>query len=177
VSSRWRTAKLTEIPGSEQIPVPGLDRTPDEESEARRRRDPAALQRWDEFARRWPENDRSAHAVRRYLGLTSFGCNAYSASAGNPLVIPHDEAAYGQEELYLVVEGRAGFVCDGEETELGPGELLFAPPEVHREAYALETPTTLFLVGGRPGHAYEPPAWARDARSGGGADAPPPRSA
>ena len=44
---------------------------------------------------------------------------AFSASAGSLLVIPHDEAAYGQEELYLVVEGRARFVCNGEETELG----------------------------------------------------------
>jgi hypothetical protein len=159
----WRTARLTEIPGSEQIPVPGLELTREEEVEARRRRDPAAAARWEEFARRWPDNDRSAHSVRRYLGLTSFGCNAFSASAGNPLIVPHDESAYGQEELYLVVEGRARFVCDGEETELGPGEVVAAAPEIHREAYALETPTTLFLVGGLPGRAYEPPAWSRDA--------------
>ena len=89
----------------------------------------------------------------------------FSASAGGPLIVPRDETAYGQEELYLVVEGRARFVCDGEETELGVGEVLMAAPEVHREAYALESPTTLFLVGGLPGRAYEPPAWSRDART------------
>jgi mannose-6-phosphate isomerase-like protein (cupin superfamily) len=160
----WRKAKLTEIPGSEAIPVPGLELTPEQEWEARVQRDPLATKRWADFAERWPDNDRTAHSVRRFLGVTAFGCNAYSASAGNALIVPHDESAYGQEELYLVVEGRARFVCDGEETELGAGEVLFAAPDVHREAYALETPTTLFLVGGLPGRAYEPPAWSRDAR-------------
>jgi mannose-6-phosphate isomerase-like protein (cupin superfamily) len=80
------------------------------------------------------------------------------------LIVPHDERAYGQEELYLVVEGRAQFVCDGKEVEVGTGELLVASPEVHREAYALESPTTLFLVRGVPGGAYQPPPWSRDAQ-------------
>jgi mannose-6-phosphate isomerase-like protein (cupin superfamily) len=164
VTSGWRKAKLTEIPGSHEVPVPGRELTPEQEWEAVRQRDPAAAERWREFAERWPDNDRRTHAVRRYLGLTSFGCNAFSASAGNALIVPHDESAYGQEELYLVVEGRARFVCGGEQTELGTGEVLFVTPDVHREAYALETPTTLFLVGGLPGRAYEPPAWSRDAR-------------
>jgi hypothetical protein len=77
-----------------------------------------------------------------------------------------DELGEGeqQEELYLVVEGRARFVCDGEAVELGPGELLFARPGVRREAVALETPTMLFMVGGRPGEPYSPPIWASDWR-------------
>jgi mannose-6-phosphate isomerase-like protein (cupin superfamily) len=159
----WQTARLDEIPPSAEIPVPGLHLTPEQELEALRKRDPAAAERWKEFARRWPESDRRTHAVRRHFGLKSFGCNAYSASAGNPLVVPHDETEYGQEELYFVVEGRARFVCDGEEVELERGEMLFAHPEVAREAHALETPTTILLVGGVPGEAYVPPAWSRDA--------------
>jgi uncharacterized cupin superfamily protein len=164
VERAWQSAKLTEIPDSGDIPVPGVELTPEQEWEAVQRRDPAAVERWEAFFRRFPERDRTTHAVRRYFGLGAFGCNAYSASAGSPLIVPHDESAYGQEELYLVVEGRARFVCDGEETDLGAGEVLVASPEVHREAYALETPTTLFLVGGVPGRPYEPPAWSRDAR-------------
>ena len=126
-------------------------------------RDPAFVARATEFLRREAGSDRTTHAVRRYFGLSGFGCNAYSTSAGNALIVPHDESAYGQEELYLVVEGRARFVCDGEEVELGAGEVLVASPEVRREAYAVESPTTLFLVGGIPGRPYEPPAWSRDA--------------
>ncbi len=160
----WQTARLKEIPESGEIPVPGLELTFEQEWEALRERDPAVAERWTRFAQRWPDADRTTHAVRRHFGLTAFGCNAYSASAGSPLIVPHDETAYGQEELYLVVEGRARFVCDGDEVELGAGEVLVARPDVHREAYALESPTTLFLVGGLPGRPYEPPAWSRDAR-------------
>ena len=159
----WMSARLEEIPPSSAIPVPGVEqRSVEEELAALRERDPAALARWEEFERRWPDAHRSAHAVRRFFGISSFGVNAFSASAGSPLVIPHDETAYGQEELYVVVRGRARFVCDGAEVELGEGEVLYAQPEVRREAYALETPTTLFLVGGVPGRAYRPPAWSRD---------------
>src|SRR5712691_437951 len=149
----WRTAKLTEIPSAYEIPIPGLDLTREQEWDELVKRDPAAAQRWEEFGERWPESDRATHAVRRYFGLKSFGCNGYSASAGNPLIVPHDETAYGQEELYLIVQGRARFVCDGDEVELDAGEALVASPEVQREAYALESPTTLFLVGGVPGRA------------------------
>jgi mannose-6-phosphate isomerase-like protein (cupin superfamily) len=160
----WKTAKLTEIPGSYEIPVPGQpELTLEEEWEATKKRDPAAIDRWQAFEDRWPDSDRRTHAVRRHFGVESFGCNCYSASSGGPLIVPHDERAYGQEELYLVVEGRARFVCDGEEIEVGAGEVLVASPEVQREAYALESPTTLFLVGGVPGRAYEPPPWSRDA--------------
>ena len=77
-------------------------------------------------------------------------------------MIPHDETQYGQEELYLVVRGRARFVCDGTEVDVGEGEVLYAAPAVHREATALE-PTLLVLLGGLPGEAYHPPAWAVDA--------------
>lgn len=156
-------ARLDEIPASSAIPVSALEEvSPEDELEALRARDPAAAARWEEFARRWPDSDRRTHAVRRFLGITSFGANAFAASAGSPLVIPHDERAYGQEELYLVVRGRVRFVCDGEEVELGAGELLYARPEVQREAHALETPSMVFLVGGVPGRPYEAPTWSRD---------------
>lgn len=63
-----------------------------------------------------------------------------------------------------MLRGRARFVCDGEEVELGEGEVLFCRPEVHREAISLETPTMLLIVGGLPGRPYEIPTWSRDWR-------------
>jgi mannose-6-phosphate isomerase-like protein (cupin superfamily) len=163
VAGRWTTSRLEDVPSSAEIPVPGAPRlSAEEERDQLVARDPAAAERFANFARQWPNSTWRTHAVRRFFGIRSFGANAWEASAGDPLVIPHDETAYGQEELYLVVRGRAHFICDGESCELEAGEVLYAEPEVRREAYALETPTVVFLVGGIPGRPYEPPTWARD---------------
>ncbi len=87
--------------------------------------------------------------------------NANEAASGEELVVPHDEVELGgQEELYLVLRGHARFLCDGEEVELRPVELLYVRPEVKREAVALETPTVVFMVGGVPGGPYRP--WPGD---------------
>jgi hypothetical protein len=161
---RWITAKLEDIPSSAEIPVPGLELTPEEEAEAILARAPRAAETWDRAEHKFGGVNRRTHAVRRYLGIESFGVNAWEADEGDMLVPEHDEVPYGQEELFLVVKGTAKFTLDGEDVELGPGELVYAKPEVVREAVALETPTLLFLVGGVPGKAYEPPVWSRDWR-------------
>ncbi len=113
---------------------------------------------WQEWARD-PNYGLRWRQIREHFGITSFGVNANEAAAGEELVVPHEEVSYGgQEELYLIVRGRARFTCDGEEVELGEGELLYVRPEVMRDAMALETPTIVFMVGGKPG-AYEPFDW------------------
>jgi len=45
---------------------------------------------------------------------------------------------------------------------MAAGQLLFVEPQVVREGVALETPTTMLVIGGVPGRAYEPPAFALD---------------
>ena len=73
--------------------------------------------------------------------------------------MPHDEADYGeQEELYIMLEGRARFMCDGTEMELGEREMLLVSPDVSREAIALQTPTTVLCIGGTPDKPYQPDA-------------------
>jgi mannose-6-phosphate isomerase-like protein (cupin superfamily) len=156
----WTVARLSEIPG--MAGLTGFSR--EEYLEGMAERAPHILERWADAEERFDETNRKTHAVRAFLGVQSFGANAFEAHAGELLVVPHDELGEGeqQEELYLVVEGRARFVCDGETVELGPGEVLYARPGVKREAVAVETPTLLFMVGGRPGHTYSPPIWAYD---------------
>ncbi len=87
-------ARLEEIPRSAEIPVPGPTLTPEEEEQALRERDPAAVERWAGFAENPRAAERVAHAVRRYFGIASFGINAFEAPAGAPLIVPHDETAY-----------------------------------------------------------------------------------
>jgi len=161
-SAEWKVARLREIPPRSEMPGFSLD----EYQEAMAERAPHILQRWADAGERFKHEHRKAHDVRGFLGAESFGANAFEAHEGELLVIPHDELGAGeqQEELYLVVDGRTRFICDGETVELGPGELLYVQPGVQREATALETPTMLFIVGGRPGEAYAPPIWASDWR-------------
>jgi uncharacterized cupin superfamily protein len=107
-----------------------------------------------------PAFDQGWHSVGRHLGATAFGVNAKEAEAGRELVARHAEDEFGgQEELYVLVRGRALFTCDGETVELGPGDVLLAGAAVVREAVALETPTLVVAVGAVSGQAYERPDW------------------
>jgi mannose-6-phosphate isomerase-like protein (cupin superfamily) len=158
----WRTARLREVPASSE--APGFSR--EDYRRGMEERAPHILERWAEAGERFPHDHRKTHDLRGFLGVESFGVNAFEAHEGELLVVPHDELGDGeqQEELYLVMEGRARFICDGEPVELEPGDVLLARPGVRREAVALETPTMLFIVGGRPGQPYAPPIWASDWR-------------
>jgi mannose-6-phosphate isomerase-like protein (cupin superfamily) len=160
--AEWRIARLREIPSRAEMP--GF--SAGEYSEAMAERAPHILQRWADARERFAHEHRKTHDVRGHLGVESFGVNAFEAHEGELLIVPHDELGEGeqQEELYLVLEGRARFVCDGQEVELKTGEVLYAQPGVMREATAAETPTMLLIVGGRPGKAYSPPIWAHDWR-------------
>src|SRR5919206_177984 len=56
--------------------------------------------------------------IRRALGVSAFGVNAYTAdAAGGPVVEPHDEVRTSEEELYFVLSGHAEFVVAGETLE------------------------------------------------------------
>jgi hypothetical protein len=60
--------------------------------------------------------------VRKTLGVTAFGINAYRAeSAGDEVVEEHTEEQLGHEEVYVVVSGHATFTVDGEEVD-APGD-------------------------------------------------------
>jgi tetratricopeptide (TPR) repeat protein len=90
--------------------------------------------------------------VRRALGITGFGINAYTAEHGEPLIEEHDETgggAGGHEELYLVISGHARFVVDGEEIDAPAGTLVFVPETPsQRAATAVADGTTAVVIGG-----------------------------
>jgi tetratricopeptide (TPR) repeat protein len=102
--------------------------------------------------------------IRIPLGISSFGVNAYSnSSAGGRVIEEHDELGAGagrHEELYFVVSGRARFTLDGAETDAPAGTLVFVrDPAVSRGAVAEEAGTTVLVVGGIPGRAFQPSPW------------------
>jgi hypothetical protein len=95
--------------------------------------------------------------IRRTLGVTAFGINAYTADdAGEPLIETHDETSFGagrHQELYLVLSGRAIFTVDGRELDAPAGSLLLVEPGTERAAVAASANTTVLVIGGRPGSA------------------------
>jgi tetratricopeptide (TPR) repeat protein len=99
--------------------------------------------------------------VRRRLGITSFGTNAYTAAkAGDRVVESHTERTNGHEELYVVLAGRARFEIGEEEADAPAGTLVFLrDPAVRRGAVAVEDGTTVLAIGAKPGVAFEPSAW------------------
>ncbi len=98
--------------------------------------------------------------VRRTLGITAFGINAYAAAnAGDEVVERHDETTLGHEEVYAVVAGHAVFTVDGEEVDAPAGTLVYLDdPAQERSAVAREAGTTVLAVGGVPGK-HDPSAW------------------
>lgn len=92
--------------------------------------------------------------VRHHFGISSFGVNTFTAKkAGDRIINEHDEVDE-QEELYVVIEGRARFELDGESVDAPVGTLVFAERGVVRTAFAEEDSTTLLCIGGTPGEAY-----------------------
>jgi hypothetical protein len=98
--------------------------------------------------------------VRKTLGVTAFGINAYTAAnAGDEVVEAHDETTLGHEEVYVVVTGHAVFTVDGEQLEAPAGTLVFLDdPAQKRHAIAREPGTTVLAIGGVPGR-HEISAW------------------
>ena len=97
--------------------------------------------------------------VRKTLGVTAFGINAYTAAnAGDEVVEDHNETALGHEEIYAVVAGHAAFTVDGEEVDAPAGTLVYLDePAQQRSAVAKEPNTTVLAIGGVPGtHEVSP---------------------
>jgi quercetin dioxygenase-like cupin family protein len=107
------------------------------------------------------------HTIRRTLGVSSFGVNAWTATEDGGQIIGEHEEASGQahEELYVVVSGRATFTLDGEEVDAPAGTLVHvADPAVKRGATG-EEGTTILVVGAKPGEAFTPSTWERSAEA------------
>ena len=98
--------------------------------------------------------------VRKALGVTAFGINAYTAAqAGDEVVEEHTEEQLGHEEIYAVVSGHAVFTVDGEEVDAPAGTLVYLDdPKQRRHAVAKTAGTTVLAIGGKPG-VHDVSAW------------------
>lgn len=94
--------------------------------------------------------------VREHLGIHAFGINAYTPGEDGALIGEHDESGSGQEELYIVLDGKVTFEVDGEAVDARPGTLVFVGPASRRKATGAGT---VIAVGATPGEVYQGVDW------------------
>ena len=94
--------------------------------------------------------------VREHLGISAFGVNAYTPGEDGTLIGEHDEVGSGQEELYVVLDGKATFEIDGDTVEAPAGTFVLVPPESRRKATGNGT---VLVVGATPGEAHRAFDW------------------
>jgi (S)-ureidoglycine aminohydrolase len=98
--------------------------------------------------------------VRRTLGLQAFGVNVVEIEPG--ATIPeHDESDRDQEELFVVLEGEAALVIDGEDHAAPAGTYARVAPEHRRTVRNTGTAPVRVLIASAPRTSgYEPMSWA-----------------
>ena len=89
--------------------------------------------------------------LRKLLGVSGFGINQLTLRPGQRMRI-HRHA--GQEEVYLVLEGRLTVLVEGASHILAAGELMRVAPEIRRQLANThrERVTLLALGSAREGH-------------------------
>jgi quercetin dioxygenase-like cupin family protein len=95
--------------------------------------------------------------VERLLGFRAAGVNAWIGDPGDSLVPEHAEDS--EEELYVVVRGRATFTVDGQTVDAPAGTLVHVAARETRSAAAAEPRTIVLAVGGTPGAAHVSHGW------------------
>jgi mannose-6-phosphate isomerase-like protein (cupin superfamily) len=94
--------------------------------------------------------------ARASLGATAFGLSVLELGphfAGYP---EHTHARDRQEEVYLVLDGAATIYIDDEPVELDRETLVRVGWRCRRRLIAGPDGVRFLVIGGRPGHPYEP---------------------
>ena len=103
--------------------------------------------------------DTHMRPVRHHLGISAFGTNAWTAANKGDRLVPEHREDEGNEELYVVLRGRARFEIDGDAVDAPQGTLVFVEPEENRTAFAEEPATTVLVVGSKVGQPYDVGGW------------------
>jgi quercetin dioxygenase-like cupin family protein len=96
--------------------------------------------------------------IQRMTDYRVAGINGWIGDPGEGLVPEHAEDS-DNEELYIVVKGRATFTVDGREIDAPAGTLLHLQPGENRVAVSEEPGTIIVAIGATIGKPYEPQGW------------------
>jgi mannose-6-phosphate isomerase-like protein (cupin superfamily) len=106
----------------------------------------------------WPATWKS---VRHYFGILGFGINAVTKDEGNVLIPEHEHDESGEQELYFIHRGEAMATLNGKQVRVSAGSAVVVEGSTSRKFEAVASPTTLIVVGGTPGQAYEVGEWEK----------------
>lgn len=101
------------------------------------------------------------HSIRHQFGIKAFGVNGATKDKGESITPEHDEIGTKHQELFVVITGKAEFSVDGKVFIGCAGGLVFVEPQIKRSAKALEDNTTVLIIGGPVGQAYEVGEWEK----------------
>ena len=93
--------------------------------------------------------------ARSGLGVTSFGMQVLRFPANTDRYPEHDHSDGGQEEVYIVLEGRAHLRAGDEEHDLEPGVFARVGPNEKRMLTTGDEGALILALAGVPGQAYE----------------------
>jgi uncharacterized cupin superfamily protein len=100
--------------------------------------------------------------ARAGLGVTSFGMQLLEMPPNATQYPEHDHSHDGQEEVYMVLQGRATLQAGGEEHILEPGVLARVGPTEKRKIITGDETATILALGAVPGEAYQPPEFSEE---------------
>jgi uncharacterized cupin superfamily protein len=96
--------------------------------------------------------------ARAELGISAFGMQILDMPPNVDGQYPeHDHQADGQEEVYVVLVGRAELDVEGDRIPLDPGTMVRVGPSARRTIRTGAEGARILALGGRPGQPYEAP--------------------
>jgi mannose-6-phosphate isomerase-like protein (cupin superfamily) len=96
--------------------------------------------------------------ARAELGIESFGMQVMDLPPNIDEQYPeHDHSNDGQEEVYVVLRGRAEIEVEGERHELDPDTMVRVGPGVNRKIRTGSEGARVLALGGCAGKLYEAP--------------------
>jgi mannose-6-phosphate isomerase-like protein (cupin superfamily) len=93
--------------------------------------------------------------IGSHLGVTAFGVNLESFPQNHEHYPEHDHATDGQEEVYIVISGRAMLTIDDEEHDLRAGSVAYVPSGTKRRFTTPDSAVELIALGGAPGTLFK----------------------
>ncbi len=82
-----------------------------------------------------------------FLRVPQLSCGIYALAAG----ARDTQSTHDEEEVYVVLKGRAELVVDGEETALVEGSIVYVPADVEHEFIKIEEDLSLLVFFGSGG--------------------------